>query len=435
MGVEWLTKGSVHSIVFYNHATVPLLLCAIYLVLGLYPGVGLPPVQELRLLSRGTTLAFMLLLVAASSPIADWMHARSMLVVDWVLLLVAVPLMRALLRVICARRGWWGCPVVVMGPVSTTRTVIKALQRQSWLGLKPVGLLDDEPESRGRIRGVPVLGAISQGPKIARDWGVRYAIVAMPGIHREKLLDLIDHGCQGFTHVLVIPNLVGLSSLWVTTREVGGVLGLEVRCGLSSRTSRLAKRGLDLLLTIPITLMALPLLALITLLIKLDSPGAVVFAQKRPGVWGKPFKIFKFRTMHVDAAERMKHLTPAQKAEFAQHGKIRHDPRVTRVGHWLRRFSLDELPQLWNVLRGDMSLVGPRPYLKSQLKQLRGYQKTIFRVQPGLTGIWQVSGRSKTSFCERLQMDVYYVRNWSVWLDVSILARTGWALIRGTGAY
>ncbi|MAE66694.1 MAG: UDP-phosphate galactose phosphotransferase [Phycisphaeraceae bacterium] len=196
-----------------------------------------------------------------------------------------------------------------------------------------------------------------------------------------------------------------------------------------------AKRVVDLTASAIGILMCLPLLLLIAIAIKLSSRGPVFFRQRRPGRGGRQFRILKFRTMYLDAHRRFKKLSPEQQREFNEYGKISTDPRVTPVGRWLRRFSVDELPQLINVLRGEMSLVGPRPYLNMQLKQMGAHRRTIFEVAPGLTGIWQVSGRNEISSEQRLEMDVEYVLSRSIRNDLAILARTPLAMISGTGAY
>ena len=194
------------------------------------------------------------------------------------------------------------------------------------------------------------------------------------------------------------------------------------------------KRLIDIIFSTFGLLLCLPLFALIAVAIKRNSPGPVFFVHKRPGRGGRLFRIIKFRTMTLSASRQFWHLTPVQRREFSKYGKICTDPRVTPIGCWLRKFSLDELPQLWNVLRGDMSLVGPRPYLKSQLRDMGEARTTILQVKPGLTGIWQVSGRSEIQFPDRLQMDVDYANNWTLWLDLVILLRTPWVMITGRGA-
>ncbi|MFW6060236.1 MAG: sugar transferase [Phycisphaeraceae bacterium] len=209
-------------------------------------------------------------------------------------------------------------------------------------------------------------------------------------------------------------------------------LGREAEAG---HVGARLKRALDVLLAATGLLAVLPLMALIALAIKLDSRGPALYRQRRPGRRGEPFMLVKFRTMHIDSAERFRRLDAAQQAEFWRYGKIERDPRVTCVGRVLRTYSLDELPQLWNVLKGEMSLVGPRPYLGEQLRQLGERQSILFRTRPGLTGLWQVSGRSNIPFRRRVAMDVYYVRNWSLGFDLLMLMRTLKVVLTGYGAY
>jgi Undecaprenyl-phosphate galactose phosphotransferase WbaP len=199
---------------------------------------------------------------------------------------------------------------------------------------------------------------------------------------------------------------------------------------------RFAKRVMDVALTIFGGLCILPILVLLAVAIKLDSRGPVLYTQERLGQDGKRFRAFKFRTMHGDGEARLKAVLashPKLAAEYEEFHKLNDDPRVTRVGRVLRRYSLDELPQLWNVVRGEMSLVGPRPYLEREVPEMEQSEGIILRAKPGMTGLWQVSDRNATGFSLRIKMDVYYVRNWSPWLDVYILARTLGVVVKGTG--
>ena len=219
---------------------------------------------------------------------------------------------------------------------------------------------------------------------------------------------------------------------------MGGILGLEVRQRLLMPGPRLAKFSIDLAATLVGGLLLLPLIVAIAILIKLDSPGSIFYLQTRIGQGGKHFKAWKFRTMVPDAAKSLqdyleKH--PELQDAWEKDHKLRRDPRVTRIGSFLRRTSLDELPQLWNILRGEMSLVGPRPIVDEEIERYGNKFPLYTKVIPGLTGLWQVSGRNNISYQERVNLDAYYVRNWSVWLDIYILTRTIWVVVTGEGAY
>lgn len=286
------------------------------------------------------------------------------------------------------------------------------------------------------VDGVPLVGDLSLAPVLASRLKIPYAVLAMPGVDSPKLLQIVERIGGKFTHLLIIPDLFGFATMSVPAKSLGGILGVEVRQQLLLPGPRLAKRIMDVALTAFGTLFVLPFLLVIGALIKLDSKGPVFYTQKRLGKDGTYFSAYKFRTMHGDGEERLKAILdadPALRAEYDIYHKLRVDPRVTRIGRVLRKFSLDEFPQLLNVINGDMSLVGPRPYIERELAEMNGQEKIILRAPPGMTGMWQVSDRNATSFAQRVQIDVYYVRNWSPWLDIHILAKTFGVVVKGSG--
>lgn len=286
------------------------------------------------------------------------------------------------------------------------------------------------------VDGVPLVGDLSLAPVLASRLKIPYAVLAMPGIESPKLLQIVERIGGKFTHLLIIPDLFGFATMGVPAKSLGGILGVEVRQQLLLPGPRLAKRIMDVALTGMGVLFVLPFLVLIAALIKLDSRGPVFYTQKRLGRDGTYFSAYKFRTMHGDGEARLKAILdadPALRAEYEVYHKLRKDPRVTRIGRILRKFSLDEFPQLLNVIKGDMSLVGPRPYIERELAAMGGQEKIILRAPPGMTGMWQVSDRNATSFAQRVQIDVYYVRNWSPWLDLHILAKTFGVVVKGSG--
>jgi Undecaprenyl-phosphate galactose phosphotransferase WbaP len=298
----------------------------------------------------------------------------------------------------------------------------------------------DSTRPRGHfaeVEGVPVIGGVELAPLLAARLGIKYALVAMPGVSARKLIQITEKVGGAFSHLLLIPDLFGFASLGAPSREVGGVLGIEVRQQLLLRGPRLAKRILDVSLVLLGGLVVFPVILLLAILVKLDSKGPVFYPQKRLGRDGHKFTALKFRTMHGDGEARLAEVlakNPKLRAEYDEFHKLSRDPRVTRIGRILRKYSMDELPQLLNVLWGDMSLVGPRPYLERELADMNGQEGLILRALPGLTGMWQVSDRNATGFAERVKLDVHYVRNWSPWVDIYVLARTIRVVIRGTGS-
>jgi Undecaprenyl-phosphate galactose phosphotransferase WbaP len=268
--------------------------------------------------------------------------------------------------------------------------------------------------------------------------GIRIAVVVLPELRHSELVDLTEKLNRAFRRVLVVPDLTGLSTAETDVRDIDGVLALEVRRNLLVRHSQWAKQGIDFLAGLVLSLITLPWMLLIWLALALEGQGSIIYGHERVGKGGRAFTAWKFRTMVRDAdqvLERALAESPGLRREWNESQKLRVDPRLTKVGKFLRRLSLDELPQLLNILRLEMSLVGPRPIVREEIHKYGQAFELYKQVRPGLTGLWQVSGRSDLSYDERVRLDAYYVRNWSVWLDLVIILRTFLAVLTGLGAY
>jgi len=434
--VRYAIRGDYEISFYLSMAPVLLLFLAAYSLSGLYPGVALSPVLELELLCKSTTATF-LLLIAVTFFLRDVeAYSRVALLLAWGLSVPAVIVGRLAARRFFARQSWWGVPVVVMGRIEDCEAVVSQLRRHKGLGLKAMRVLTDSFPSENVVQDVPVHQDYSLAGAFAERSGVEYCILAMPRLRGEALMEFFERYAARFRNVVVIPDLFGLASLGTQTRDFGGILGIEIRQRLLLRVPRAAKRVTDLALCGLGTFLIAPALGLLWLAVRLSSPGPVFYSHTRVGQDGRRFEMLKFRTMYIDGKDILnRHLAADSDAaaEWERERKLRRDPRVTPVGRFLRRTSLDELPQLWNVLRGDMSLIGPRPIPESELPRYPGH--LYFRVSPGLTGLWQVSGRNNTSYAERVFFDEYYVRNWSIWLDLHILMRTIRVVLTGEGAY
>jgi Undecaprenyl-phosphate galactose phosphotransferase WbaP len=274
-----------------------------------------------------------------------------------------------------------------------------------------------------------------QAPLLARAYNVPYAIMAMPDLSYAERAQMIGHIGKFFRRLYVVPERAG-AALW-TAQSSQGLMGVAVKHVYWSRAARRIKRFADVCGAALGLLVTAPLIAAIAALIKLDAPGPVFFRQERMGLGGRCFEVLKFRTMHTDAEAKLQAILdadPERRAQYEQYHKLDDDPRVTRIGAWLRRFSLDELPQLWNVLWGDMSLVGPRAYMPGELPKMNGLSRPVLQCPPGLTGLWQVSGRNNLDFSTRVDLDVHYMQNWTVWLDIYIALRTLPVVLTGEGA-
>ena len=407
-----------------------------YALVHVSTGAMLHPADEMRRISRVTTLVF----AAFSIPLLPFAATQSipLLATAWLATIVFVTMNRICLRMVCARLAWWGYPIVVVGRGQAGTAIIKTLLRWPELGLKPVVLLDDTREC-AEVEGVPVHADLKYAPVMAQRYSIPYLIVALPpDTPHRQLQKLISRYSKFFERVLVIPTAVESQPLWTTASFFNGIPGYDIQHNARKRLMRLAKLTSDYVLASIAFLIVSPLFLTIVVLIKLDSPGPVFFRQLRIGQGGRVFEVLKFRSMYTDASSRLQDILSRDEAlrkEYQTFRKLRHDPRVTRIGALLRRYSLDELPQLWNVLRGEMSLVGPRAYLFEELEIMGDMEPIILQNPPGITGLWQVSGRNHLSFEERVNLDVHYVHNWNFWLDAYILARSVPVVLRGEGAY
>jgi len=283
----------------------------------------------------------------------------------------------------------------------------------------------------GRFKALGGLDSVGTAIKSER---VDEVIITLPWTYHRTIMGLV-RSCQAAgVRARVVPDLFQLSLSRVDFDDMGGIPLMGLKETAIPRAGRLIKRILDVALALVVLGLFSPVLGIIALLIRLDSPGPAVFSQRRVGEDGRPFDILKFRSMRVGAEEQQAQLLDLNQASGPVF-KIKADPRITRMGRILRRSSLDELPQFLNVLRGEMSVVGPRPGLPSEVAQYQAWQRQRLEVPPGITGLWQVSGRSDLSFDEMCLLDVFYIENWSLGLDLTIMLRTIPHVVFADGAY
>jgi exopolysaccharide biosynthesis polyprenyl glycosylphosphotransferase len=322
---------------------------------------------------------------------------------------------------------------LIVGGGEIGRAIMRNVLAQPGLGYRIEGFVDDDP-NKSEIGNFRRLGGTDQLSRLMRERAIDEVIITLPWHAREKIVSTIEIAEAAGARVKIVPDLFQLSLSQIAVDAVGGIPLIAVREATFSQSAFAIKRAMDVLVSGALFILALVPMALIALLIKITSPGPIIFAQPRVGRGGKVFTAYKFRTMRVgadDEKNNLLHLNEASGPLF----KIRNDPRITPLGKWLRRTSLDELPQFWNVLNGDMSLVGPRPPLPTEVAQYQEWHKRRLEVSPGVTGLWQVSGRSELTFDEMVMLDLYYIEHWSPWLDVWIMLKTIPALLTARGAY
>ena len=397
--------------------------------------------EEARLLVRGISLSFILIMttvfVSRSSP----QFSRMVIFLTWFLSLFIFPLLRRTVKMGLSRAGYWTKNVLILGTGRAAQRVVQEIMKDDALGYHIVGYLSEEGGNLGaRLSGdIPVIGVISEIDILAPKTGAKDLIIALSDHLQHKLVSIAKQ-CEPFAETIkIVPSAGNLYTIGVNLENLGDVNVLSVPRNLAKPWNIFMKRGFELVLGLVLFLLLFPLFLIISLALVIDSRGPVIFAQWRLGSQDRKFRILKFRSMHVDGDVRLeRHLkqNPELREEWQKYQKIKgYDPRVTGVGRFLRKWSLDELPQLLNVLRGDMSLVGPRPYLPRERDLIGPVHAFISRVKPGMTGLWQVRGRNILTFEDRLLLDEYYIRNWSLWLDIVILFKTVTALAKREGAF
>lgn len=427
------------------YALLPLLLIFIpaNLIARLYPGNGISPHEELRSTTYAISIVMILLAVFLFLTQRGMQFSRFVFIAFWFLSVVFVPVLRLLAKKVGFLVGLWGEPIAIIGFGSKGARAYHFLHRNSLFGLTPLLIVGSETSGEGiemLDRGISIIPAaqLAVNPGLFKSLGIRMAILVPDETSAQLNNLLVDEQSFSLGRLLLISKMSWIGGTAVTAHNVDGLLGLEVESNLLKPHHRVIKRILDLFLVLVGLILGLPVFVIIALMIKLDSPGAVIYRHERIGKNGKPFRLWKFRTMVHDADEQLANLMeqdPALSKEWKSNHKIKNDPRITRVGRWLRRSSMDELPQLVNILVGEMSLVGPRPIVAEEVKHYENGIRLYEKVRPGLSGLWQVSGRSDTSYRYRVSLDEYYIRHWSIWLDIYILLKTVSVVLRRTSAY
>lgn len=332
-------------------------------------------------------------------------------------------------------------PVLFIGAGLTAERVLRSFQYDAGFAYRVVGFLDDHPVSEKIAATYPILGGFDDAEQVIRETGVRDIIITAPGLRQEAQVRLINRIQPLVTRVIVAPNLIGIPMGRLTAMSLVSekIVLLETHNNLRSAFNRITKRIFDLVVSLVGLIAILPLLAILAVMIYIDDPGQIIFVNCRVGQGGRIFPCYKFRSMVMKDGDAILERYLAENADERENWevccKLKHDPRVTQFGRFLRRTSLDELPQIFNVLCGDMSLVGPRPILEREIERYGDLIADYHLVRPGITGLWQISGRANTTFEERVQMDSWYIRNWSIWLDFVYLLKTVQVVFKKEGAY
>jgi Undecaprenyl-phosphate galactose phosphotransferase WbaP len=412
----------------------------VYASRRLYPTVGLNRVDEIRQIIISTSIVITIYATLLFLTQQGLVYSRLILGLFCLLALMLVPVGRVLVRKILVRLSLWGVPVGVVGAGPKAAWTADFLGSHPILGFKPVVIFDDGEDTKSLSGMTTKLDIHTFG----RPGSMRILqhldtlVVVQEETPADVLEALVSDANISLPRIVMMPDLPDVGSVWVWPVDLGGVLALKIRNNLANPWQCMMKRVLDVTLGLLIMLISAPIMMLIAIVIRIDSKGSIFYAHTRIGYGGRKFKCWKFRTMiqHTDEmlqAYLKRHPEPKRQWKVTQ--KLKDDPRITRVGKLLRKLSLDELPQLWNVLQGEMSLVGPRPIMDAETRRYKENRRLYCSVRPGITGMWQVHGRNDIGYESRVALDSYYVRNWSIWLDLYILAKTPLVVLTCKGAY
>ena len=430
--------GSINFKSFVTYWPYLPIFILIFLLHKLYPGISLAPSEEMRRFFIGSLIAYGGIIVSRFIEHDVWDSVNTAFLISGLFSTIILLIVRSLTHWILHKSKLGGIPTVIYGSGITGKHVAECLHGSIRSGYAPVLFLDDNPLGDDEYNGIPIIHDLSAGPEIVKKYNIKMSIVAMPELDAKALKHLLNTSVSAFRYTVIIPNFFNISSIWMSVRDFSGILGIDTSNKLNFSFNLIIKRFMDLFVVIFGGIIILPFLLITALLIKITSPGPVFYKQKRLGKNGKHFYTYKFRSMAVDADERLKKLlesNPELNTEWEQTHKLQNDPRITGLGNVLRRTSIDEFPQFINILKGEMSLVGPRPIVDAEIEKYGEDYNRVFSVNPGLTGLWQVSGRSNADYEDRVAYDIYYLQSWSVWLDLWIIFKTFGAVLIGKGAY
>ena len=412
----------------------------IFIIEGLYKRENLlGGTEEYSRVGRATTVGMLVLIIAGFLE-PTFIIARGWLLLAWLLSFLFVLCGRLILRrvvYLLRRRGYFLSNTVIVGANDEGLSLARQLMAWNTSGLQVIGFVDKKFKPGTLLfNNLRVLGTTEQLDEVVQLYGVEELVLASSAISsHDKMLDIFQrYGVNSGVNVRMSSGLYEIITTGLTVKEFAYVPLVGVNKVRLTGWDIFLKFLMDYAMAIPAMFVIGPLMVVIAVAIKLDSPGPILHKRCVMGVNGKKFKALKFRTMYINGEEILNSY-PEQKAELRRSYKLKDDPRVTHIGKFLRRFSLDELPQLMNIIFRDMSVVGPRIIVPDEMDNYSQWSINLLTVKPGLTGLWQVSGRSDVSYEERVRLDMHYIRNWSVWLDLQILCRTIPVVLKGTGAY
>ncbi len=431
--IEFIKADQHFSVYLKFFLIVTVVTIAVYRFNGLYRlQKSILNIREMEALFKGT-IASLFIILAGVFFYKTMEFARMVVFLSYLLIYINLNVIRYLiykLNQFLMKHSVGNQNVLIYGGGVVGRRLREKIDQSPKLGYNLIGFIDDNPKLHGKeltdeddIRKAKVLGSFNDIARIVREHQVDRIFVAMPNVSKEKILKVIELCNKEKCDFKIVPSLYDIMIHKIRLTEVDGIPLISLKQPAYRKSTVFFKRIFDLCFLVLISPFILPLFMILPVLIKLDSPGPVFFKQIRIGFNGRPFHLYKFRTMYVNSDPYQK--TPASSK----------DPRITRVGRWLRRFSIDEFPQVINVFKWEMNVVGPRPEMPFMVDKYNTLQHERLNVRPGITGLWQISEDRRLAIHENMDYDIYYIENQSVLLDVVIIIKTFFSALRGIGAY
>ena len=443
--VNLVATHDIEFISFINYSIFLPIILLFFSFLGLYPGIMISPAEEVKKYATGTFFSFTMIIVSTifsqkngfaflkniQSYTQDW-HLISAFLIAFIFSLFLLPGIRDLTKILFSKTKWYGVPAVIYSNNMSAAAVIDKLMSKRYLGYYPCAIIESGTVKEKEYKGIPIFS-----PKdtdiinFIHDYNIKNAVIVD---YKGNISEVMNN----YRYTISVARVQNSFTSTQHIKDIDGIIGFSSTHNLTFKSNLLLKRLLDIFLILFFSPILIPLFILIMILTKLTSRGPVFYGHKRIGKNGKEFNCWKFRSMNIRSQEMLEEILktdPVRRAEWEAERKFKDDPRVTKFGKFLRKTSLDELPQLINILTGQMSFVGPRPVTKDELEKYGSHKEYVVSVAPGLSGMWQISGRSETSYEERIYYDTYYIQNWSVWLDIWVLIKTVGVVLVGKGAY
>ncbi|MCQ2590770.1 MAG: exopolysaccharide biosynthesis polyprenyl glycosylphosphotransferase, partial [Treponema sp.] len=442
--VNLISTNDIKFTSFINYVVFLPAIMLIFILLGLYPGVMISPAELVRKYATGTFFSFALIIFSILySHTQDWVFMKAIVaytqdvpllcafILAFIFSLFLLPGIRSLARKIFAGYKWYGVPAVVYTTDNAASAVIDKLLSKKYLGYTPCCIIETNV-TQDNYKGIPIFSdKDTEILNFIHSYNIKNAVICD---YKGDIPEIMNH----YRYTISIAKSQNSFTSTQHIKDIDGIIGFASTHNLTFKSNLVIKRMLDIGLILLFSPILIPVFLILMILTKITSKGPIFYGHKRVGKNGKEFKCWKFRSMNIRSQEMLEEILatdPVRRAEWEAERKFKDDPRVTKFGKILRKTSLDELPQLINVLTGQMSFIGPRPVTAPEMEKYGQYKDYVLSVLPGLSGMWQISGRSETSYEERIYYDTYYIQNWSVWLDIWILIKTVGVVLIGKGAY